>query len=185
MVKPEIKFSFPAVLTVLICTDTVGTAFLCLAACVLHELGHIIVMLSEGRPPEKIIFYGGGIKLSGRTSKSLAAISGGVAVNFILFVVFYFFSPDYRLQLFGMINLITGIFNLIPIKPLDGYFFLEKLILRLFAPAAAIKFMHIAEITAGLLSAPLIILFFINGEVNFSSVIFLFYFFVVDILEKV
>jgi len=184
MVKPEIKFSFPAVLAVILCTDAKGTAGLCILACILHELGHILVMLLEGRPPERIIFCGGGIKLKGNLSKSIPSVIGGCAVNFILFVLFYFCGGDYNLKLFGVINLLTGIFNLIPIRPLDGYNLLEKVSVKIFSPKTAISFMRIAEITAAVICAPLIILFFWDSGINFSLVVFLFYLFVVDIIEK-
>ena len=178
MVKPEIRFSFPAVLAVILCTDAKGTAGLCILACALHELGHIVVMLFEGRPPERIIFCGGGIKLKGNLSKSVMSVSGGCIVNFILFLFFYFLGDSYISKLFGVINLLTGFFNLIPIRPLDGYNLLEKLSVRLFSPQAAIKFMKTAEIASAVICAPLIILFFFNSGINFSLVVFLFYLFV-------
>ncbi len=183
-IKPELRFSFPAVLAVILSTDTEGTALLCLLACGLHELGHIIVMLIEGRPPERIIFYGGGIKLSGNKSNSIPAIISGCLVNFTLFGIFYFFGGNYTLKLFGMINFLTGFFNLMPIQPLDGYYLLEKAVIRLFPAeriAAVIKFV---EIAASVIFAPMIIALFLHGEMNFSSVIFLFYLLVVDIIEN-
>lgn len=183
-IKPEIRFSFPAVLSVILCTDAEGTALLCLLTCGLHELGHIIVMLIERNPPEKIIFCGGGIRLSGNNPKSIPVIISGCAVNFILFVIFYFWSSDYSLRLFGMINLLTGIFNLVPIQPLDGYFLLEKLMIRLISAEKIERALKITELAACAAAAPLIIMFFLNGTMNFSSVVFLFYLFVVDIIEK-
>lgn len=183
-IKPEIKFSFPAVLSVILCTDTEGTAVLCILSCILHELGHIIVMISEGKPPERIVFCGGGIKLKGNLSKSILSIVGGCAVNFILFIVFYFFFPEHKLKLFGMINFLTGLFNLMPVRPLDGYNLLEKILVKTLPPERIEIVLRRTELIACIIFAPLIILFFINGKMNFSSVVFLFYLFVVDIIEK-
>ncbi len=182
--KPEIRFSFPAVLAVILSTDTEGTALLCLLACALHELGHIIVMLFEKRPPERIIFYGGGIKLSGNLSRSIPAVTAGCSVNFALFIGFYFFTASYELKLFGMINLLTGLFNLMPVCPLDGYFLAERLILKLGSPEKTAGRLKAVEIVSSIMAAPLIILLFMRGMMNFSSVIFLFYLFVVDIIEN-
>ncbi len=182
--KAEVRFSFPAVLSVILCTDTEGTAVLCILACTLHELGHIIMMLFEGKSPEKIIFCGGGIRLSGGINRSIPVIIGGCAVNFILFGIFYGLCSDYSLKLFGMINFLTGLFNLMPVQPLDGYHLLEKLLIKAISPEKVGAALRITEITACVLSAPFIILFFLNSGVNFSLVIFLFYLFVVDIVEK-
>ena len=181
--RAEIRFSFPAVLAVILCTDTKGTALLCLLACALHEAGHIAVMYAMGCPPEKITLYGGGMKLTGG-GKSIPVIISGCAVNFLLFAAFYFFTADYNLRLFGVINLLTGLFNLMPVQPFDGYKLLEKLIIRLFSPEKALSFLKTSEIIACAAAAPLIILFFLRGGVNFSSVVFLFYLFVVDIIEN-
>ena len=183
-IKPEIRFSFPAVLSVILCTDSGGTALLCLLTCVLHELGHIIVMLIERNPPEKIIFYGGGIKLSGNVSKSIPVIISGCMVNFIIFFILWFLADNYIFRLFGTINLLTGLFNLMPVQPLDGYCLLEKLLIRLISPEKIACVLKITELIACAAAAPLIIVFFMNGIMNFSSVVFLFYIFVVDIIEK-
>ncbi len=183
-IKPEIRFSFPAVLAVILCTDTEGAAVLCLLTCGLHELGHIFVMLICNNPPEKIIFCGGGIRLSGNTHKTVPVIIGGCTVNFLLFTVFYPFTPFYTLKLFGMINLLTGLFNLVPVKPLDGYFLFEKALIRFISPEKIDRVLRITEIIASLLFVPMIILFFIMGMMNFSSLIFLFYIFAVDIFEE-
>lgn len=183
-IRPEIRFSFPAVLSVILCTDTEGTAILCLLTCILHETGHIIAMIIERKPPEHIIFYGGGIKLSGSKSNSIPVIIGGCFVNFLLFCVFYFFSRDYVSKLFGTINFLTGLFNLMPVSPLDGYRLLEKLLVRLINPEKVGSVLKVTELIAYTVSIPLIIIFFLNGEMNFSSIVFLFYLLVVDIIEK-
>lgn len=182
--KIELKFSFLAVLSVILCTDTEGTALQCLLACALHEAGHIIAMLFSGNPPEKIVFAGGGIKLKGKNDKNPAVIIGGCFVNFILFGIFYFLSSNYSFKLFGIINLLTGVFNLIPVCPLDGYHLLEIVLIKLISPEKVGKALKITEITACVLSAPFILIFFFRGSVNFSLVIFLFYLFVVDIIEN-
>ena len=182
--KATMRFSFPAVLALILCTDTKGTALMCLLACALHETGHIVVMYAMGCPPERITLYGGGMKLTGG-GKSIPVIISGCAVNFFLFAAFYFCADDYNLQLFGVINLLTGLFNLMPVQPFDGYNLLERLIIKLFPPERAISVMKAVEIVTCVVISPLIILFFLGGNVNFSSVVFLFYLFVVDIIEKI
>lgn len=183
-IKAEIKFSFAAVLSVVLCTDTEGTAVLCIICCLLHETGHIIPMMIEKNPPEKIIFRGGGIKLKGGSWHSIFVILGGCIFNFLLFSVFYFLFGGYRLRLFGVLNLLTGLFNLLPVQPLDGYRLLEKAVLKYASAEKAENILKVSEIFSCILIIPFIIIFFIGGKINFSSVIFLFYLFAVDILEN-
>ncbi len=177
------RFSFPAVLALILCTDTKGTALLCLLACALHEIGHIAVMYAMSCPPERVVLYGGGMKLTGGR-KNIPIIISGCAVNFLLFAAFYFCADNYELQLFGVINLLTGLFNLIPVQPFDGYNLMETLMIELLPSERVAPVLRVTEIIACALCAPVIILFFISGEVNFSSVVFLFYLFVVDIIEN-
>ncbi len=182
-VKTEMRFSFPAVLAMILCTDAKGTALMCLLACVLHETGHIAVMCAMGCPPEKITLYGGGMKLTGG-GKNIPVIISGCAVNFMLFAAFYFLTEDYNLRLFGVINLLTGLFNLIPVQPFDGYNLLERIITSFLSPEKIASVLKWIEIVACVAAAPVIVVFFLDGWVNFSSVVFLFYLFVVDIMEK-
>ena len=86
--KIKAEFSFFAVTAFLLCTGEARYAFLCLAACMLHELGHLIVMYAERRPPESITLYGGGIKISGG-SHSVFSLAGGCLMNILLFAVFF------------------------------------------------------------------------------------------------
>ncbi len=185
----EVRFSFPAVLSLLLCTDTEGTALLCLLSCMLHELGHVLMMLLEKRPPRKMTFYGGGILLSAEGFGSVRVLLGGVAVNFLLFILFYFggtwLGGSPRLLLFGAVNLLTGLLNLLPIRPLDGGRLLERAILRLLPPERAMRVMSVTEAAAGALLIPTVILLFSRGMIGFSSVVFLIYLLAVDFLEKV
>ena len=181
--KVEMRFSFPAILAMILCTDTEGTAILCLLACGLHEVGHIFTMYVMGCPPERITFYGRGIKLTGG-GKNIPVIISGCAVNFLLFTAFYFFTDDYNLRLFAVISLLTGLFNLMPVQNFDGYNLLERVITRFLPPERIASVLKEAEIISCIVVVPLIVIFFLGGEVNFSSVVFLFYLFVVDIIEN-
>lgn len=184
----EVRFSFPAVLSLLLCTDGAGTALFCLLSCMLHEVGHILAMLLDGRPPRRITFYGGGILLSQEGFGSVRALLGGVAVNLLLFFVFFFYGiwrgGSSRALLFGAVNLLTGGLNLLPIRPLDGGRLLERALLRLLPPERVPRLMRGIETAAGLLLVPSVIFFFARGMIGFSSVVFLIYLLAVDFLEK-
>ncbi len=181
----EMRFSFPAVLSLLLCTDAERTALLCLLSCMLHELGHIAVMLYERRPPRKITFYGGGILLSASGISSVPVLFGGCAVNFLLGGIFLFWGAAQRAKLFGALNLLTGLLNLLPIRPLDGGMLLERFFLRFFPPERVPQLMNGIELAAGALLIPAVVFFFYKGFVGISSVIFLLYLLAVEIFEKI
>lgn len=182
--RAEVRFSFFAALGFLICTDREGTLFMCLAACTLHELGHLAVMLAEGKPPSSVLFYGGGIHIRGG-STSLAAVSAGCAVNLLLFVLFWFFPANGTgLKLFAVIDLLTAVFNLIPVGQLDGKAILEKISVKLLSPEAAMRLCDICEKTAAALMVPAAVVLVFTGYLNISALVFFFYLFASELIER-
>lgn len=184
-IKLEAGFSFFAVLGFMICTDRSGTSLLCLLSCVLHELGHLAVMLAEKRLPERIKLYGGGMHIRGG-STSFPAAAAGCIVNTLLFCVFFLIPWESReLRLFGVINLLNAAFNLLPFGELDGKLMLDKALIRAFPPEKAARYSSVCEkaVTAAVLPAAVFLVF--SGYLNISALIFFFYNFAVEILEKI
>ena len=184
-IKIRAEFSFFAVLGFVLCTDSGGVSAMCLAACFLHELGHITVMFMLRRPPSAVTFCGGGIRISGG-SCGFAAVSAGVAVNLALFAVFAVLPwEDNTLRLFGVINLLAAAFNLLPIGTLDGKRMLDIALKRAFSPSFAIKLSDICEAVMLCLVIPSLFILVFSGFLNFSAVIFVIYVLAVEILNKI
>lgn len=183
-VKLKLRFSFPAVIAFVLCTDREGTALLCLLASLLHETGHLIVMLLEKKPPSEIILYGGGVHIHGG-SRSFPAAVGGCFMNLLIFVLFRFFLPDMEnFRLFAVINLILAAVNLLPVKELDGRRILECCFIGAMPPEKAIKAVDIAERASLILVLPAVLLLVFSGYMSFSAIIFFFYLLAVDIFDK-
>ena len=64
-VKIRFDFSFFAAVGIFLAFDKAGYGIYCLAACFCHELGHLAVMLAEGKLPDEIIIL---IKLGRKIS---------------------------------------------------------------------------------------------------------------------
>lgn len=180
----EIRFSFFAALGFLICTDREGTLFMCLAACTLHELGHLVVMLAEKKPPSSIVFYGGGIHICGG-STSIPAVSAGCAVNVILFIMCYFipFGGE-KPKLFGVINLLIALFNLIPVGELDGKLLIDRIAARVMQPENAIRFSDACEKTTIAVIVPAAVVLVFSGYLNISALVFFFYLLAAELAER-
>ena len=124
----EIRFSFLRIRTsflllvcllLALCRDVV--IFYAVIASVLHEAGHLLGFVLFGVQPKSvtlslqgmIIEVGEEYRVSYKAECFVAAL--GPLTNGILFFAFYGVLP-----VFATVNLCIGIFNLLPVKSLDG-----------------------------------------------------------------
>ena len=120
----SIKFSFLATVALLTLSETSASVFMSLMSCFLHETGHLLAMFLFGVDVKKIVLYGAGIKIIRGYSlkekkKEFIILISGCLMNIIMFLLFFFLKGD-SFKTFAVINLVTAIFNILPIKSLDG-----------------------------------------------------------------
>lgn len=133
MAKLKIKFHplFWIFLIILALSNNFLSIFSYLLCVILHEFGHFLMANSLGYKLNKITFLPFGVSISGKENvfykpshEILVAISGPI-VNLILLIIclaiFWTFPITYSfLDNFYFANLITFIFNFLPVFPLDG-----------------------------------------------------------------
>ncbi len=130
--------------------DSFAFGTLTLAAAVIHEAGHIIpaCFIKNASVPSATA-SGFRIKLSRSVSyrDDFVITLGGPLVNlvaaFLLFFSFRIYAKEYVL-IFAILNLMTALSNLLPVRGHDGYRLLETLLLIFFdspeRPAAILSF---------------------------------------------
>lgn len=123
-IRISFHFSFFAAISLMLLLD--GSCLLLgFYACLLHEMGHLAAMLCLNVPVSEICFYGAGVKIVPKKSsltgygKELAVLAAGPLANIIAFAMSYFFIGG-QAAVFGAISLVTGLFNLLPLKGFDG-----------------------------------------------------------------
>lgn len=123
---------------------------------VVHELGHIIVLNIIGVPIEAIEFSISGIaiktdyRLMSYFQEFVASISGPVA-SYVLAAALSFAArkTGYEyINIIAGISMIYGIFNLLPIRPLDGGSALNACLNIIFSLEISEKIITIIEIVA-------------------------------------
>ncbi len=122
-----ISFLFMAVITLLLFTDKTGLCLPALIACGSHEAGHLLAMTITKKEVKSISLIPGNVNI---TKKFCAQKKGdtfvllaGSGTNFIIFVALlinYYFEENIFILNCALINLMLGVFNLLPVKGLDG-----------------------------------------------------------------
>ena len=169
-VKIGLDFSFFAAIALFFCCDEFAFGLLSLAAATLHESGHLIAMMLTKCRVRAITFYGGGIKITREFTlyNSLFVLVAGSAANFAVFGLSLIFRENQGFALFGAVNMLLGIFNLIPVACFDGKYILDMWLERIFSEKNA---RTASEAISFVFSALLIlcaVLTLVSGVVNFT-----------------
>ena len=166
---------FFSVLTVFLILDKSHIAGAAILFSLLHEMGHLLALLSLKSHPKRmtINLFGLNIELCGNlsTPKKCFVFSMGFAVNFILSALFFVAENP----LFEYINLIIGIFTAIPLPSSDGGSILRTVLEEFVPEKADLVFKNTAFAFAFIISVLIIAVFVFTK--NYFVFIALFYIF--------
>ena len=174
----EVDFWFVALVTFFLLTDQTGVSVFALLACFIHELGHLIMFFAVGYTPKALVFELTGIRLVKPEQALtpwrdvLVQIAGSATNLLVFFLLSGTLNAVSIWSIFAAIHLLLGIFNLFPLKSLDGGKLLFLFCLRLFGERAAEAVAGAADIltTAVLFGIALYSLF--SGEQNMTFLFF-------------
>lgn len=110
-------------------------AYISISAAVIHESGHILCILLQKRSLIlRSVFSGLRINQSKTMSydKELITYACGPVMNLIAFIFFSFIAPMTNEMVWdiAIINLATGLSNLLPVEGYDGYGIIRAMIYR-------------------------------------------------------
>lgn len=125
--KFSIDVSFALCITLLLILDESGLAAVALFCCIFHEAAHIVCLRLLGEAPASVRLSFYGIKLEripdanlGRTGEIFVYLCGPAANIILSAFIFLLSFINESLKTAAVISFMTGIFNLIPCRPLDG-----------------------------------------------------------------
>ncbi len=127
---------FPLLFWVLIIFgfDKVDVAVLTILSALIHEIGHITAILVIKRDTGRLLTHISGFRIQNDArsyKEELFVLISGPFVNILLFIISSFSHNALNgyITLFGYINLVTAISNLLPVEGYDGYGILTRLVL--------------------------------------------------------
>lgn len=188
--KIYISFFFMAVFTVMLATDRTGLILPLFFAIIMHECGHLFCMWAEDVSLKQIKIIPSGIQIisgfSGEYKKDIKVALCGPIVNIALFSILYFnylsFGNEQVLN-YALLNLIIAIYNLLPVKGLDGGTILYSIIARksnINKAEITLKFITLSVAIAVLITA---VLLTVNDVLNISIYIVGIYLFIISLIK--
>lgn len=165
----RLDFTFFAAVAFFLMTDNTDFGIIALLSCAAHELAHLLAMKLCGAEITAVTLYGAGIKIKSDNAESLSAkrqsaiYSAGCIMNFALAAVLW----DAEAHASALINLFTGLFNLLPIGELDGARLLKAAVIRAFPAERVDTVMTIAAAASAVAAAAFVLLF---GGVSFGMI---------------
>ncbi len=186
-----VSFLFVAVIAFMLATDRTGLVIPTLFAVLIHETGHFFAMWVVGCRPKAIrlipasvqVIRGFSLRPYGEVGVAICGPAANIAVFLSLLLNYHYFS-DRTSLVFGVLNLIIGMFNLLPVSGLDGGTILGAALSRLVEPKRADSIVKI--ITAIMSAAVLFIGIYMcfSGRFNISVFIVALYLLICSIIKR-
>ena len=185
-----ISFLFAAVITAMLVFDRTGFILPLLFAVLVHELGHLAAMWVLDCAPKRIRLVPAAVEIttklqSGGRYEIFIALCG-LAINLLLFAILFVnylaFSNDSYLTV-GLINLLIGLFNLLPVTGLDGGTVLFNILCRKAEPSRAALIMRIINFSVALAALVIAVTLCFKGQFNLSFFILALYLAVMSIIK--
>lgn len=185
-----ISFLFAAVITAMLVFDRTGFILPLLFAVLVHELGHLAAMWVLDCAPKRIRLVPAAVEIttklqSGGRYEIFIALCGP-AINLLLFATLFVnylaFGNEGYLTV-GFINLLIGLFNLLPVTGLDGGTVLFNILCRKAEPSRAALIMRIINLSVALAALVIAVTLCFKGQFNLSFFILALYLAVMSIIK--
>lgn len=123
-IKFTVDFSFFAVIAFLCIIDGGKNIISAFSVCIIHETGHLIPMIISGEKINSVRICGAGIRIIPYKNPlkavfmDIVILAGGSAFNLITGFIIILLTEN--ISLFAAMNIIIGVFNLLPYRNFDG-----------------------------------------------------------------
>ncbi len=172
--KIHISFFFGLTVALIGLFDKTGNVFLCLLSGVIHEAGHLAILLISREKPKDIYITPFGMRIERcpdfflSFKREILCAFAGPFVNILAWLIF-------KGSRFSEINLTIGLFNLLPVTPLDGNKILENFLRLKFSQQTTDKISLIISCITVFPVAVTGFMILLESRYNFSLLLISFY----------
>nr|WP_302703694.1 site-2 protease family protein [uncultured Ruminococcus sp.] len=175
-IKFSVSYTLLCLIAVCIILDIFGGFVMCSFAVVIHESGHLLMMLIFGSKPKKIRISLFEIAINDESRQQRGDLQNflivffGPFANFICFIIIFliYLCSGTDLLKFAYVNLSLCLLNLLPVMSFDGGQLLYILLSRRFTGHTAEKTVNIITFIALFPIAVLGFIILFNSDYNFS-----------------
>ena len=185
-----VSFLFAAVISLMLLTDRTGLSLPALFAVFMHEMGHLFCMWVTDCAPKSVRLIPASVQIrtgiGSSYKRDIAVAICGPAVNFLLFAILYFNYLAYSNETvlyYALLNLIIGLFNMLPVKGLDGGTILYSLLVKKLEMNRAILIMRLITLILAVVVLVIGITLSVKGKLNVSVYIISIYLFITSIMK--
>ncbi len=189
--KISVKFVIPTLVffAIILLVGVNVTYYLPFIAALLHEMGHLFVMLICGQKVKQITILPFGIDIKKAPSVSsyktdIAVSSAGIAVNALMIFLCTILPKSMVVDFFMQSNIVLLAVNVLPIKSLDGGQILEKILLLIMSPYSVEKIMASCSMVCLIMVGSVAIWVLFYSGYNFTLLFMCMYLFTGLFLKK-
>lgn len=192
----RVDFLFVALITVFLLTDKSGLSLIGLLACILHELAHLTAFFLLGFTPSLLAFEATGVRLQKPhcllpVGREVLVLIAGSGINIIIFGLLFSSAlsrsgvPFTELLadsnstynnvglLLAISHLFVGLYNLLPLKGLDGGKLLFILMRRFSPDRVATRLCSVVDLSVLLILIAGGLLVILKSGASFTLLVFL------------
>ncbi len=174
----NVTFLFAAFICFTVFIDKSGYILYMISAVVLHEAAHLFTMKIVGCNPKEVWLIPTSVRIvrgiTVKESHEIAISLSGPLINILFFFIFYIvflLSGSEEALNFSVINLLIGVFNLLPVNGLDGGIILKKLLEKITSPDKARLTVKLLTVIFSLLIIFFGIKTFTDSSYNFTPIV--------------
>ncbi len=183
----KVSFSFLALVLLFVVTEKFNIYLLSLLCSAIHESAHVVAILLFGGEISSISLSALGGNISRKNTKALSPVKEAIiciCAPLLNILLYFLFIRVEKYTLFAQVNLVIGVFNLLPFYSFDGGAFLKIVLISILNDTYAQRIITICSVVISVLFTAFSIYSYFYISKNILLVIFSLFMVLSMVLKK-